>query len=130
MKRNTGLRLIAAILAISGIVSPKNGNAIQAAGPEKKDSIIIQKTINNNNNNKHQVNIYTNTSQKVLFFSASGEKNREYKLLLFRKEGILIKQSKVRNRETTVVIKPEKGNYYYEVLTDDEHVESGTITVI
>ena len=130
MKRAIGLRLIATIGAISGILLPKQQNALQAAGTEKQDSIIIQKTINNNNNNKHQVNIYTNTSQKVLFFSASGENNRVYKLLLFRKEGRLIKQSKVRNRETTVVIKPEKGNYFYEVLMDDEHVESGTITVI
>lgn len=90
------------------------------------DSIIIHKT---NNNKKHQVNLYTNASQRVLFFSVTGEEGNMYHLLLFRKEGKLIKQSKIRNRETTVVIKPEKGDYYFEVIRDDERIEAGTITV-
>lgn len=94
--------------------------------PVKPDSIIIQKI---NNNKKHTINIYTNASQEVLFFSASGEEGRMYQLLLFRQEGKLIKSSKIRNRETTVVSKPEKGNYYFEVFSDDVRIESGTIIV-
>ena len=94
--------------------------------PEQQDSIIIQKL---NNNKKHLVNIYTNASQQVLFFSANGEEGRVYQLLLFRKEGKLIKSSKIRNRETTVVSKPEKGNYFFEVFSDDVRIESGTIVV-
>jgi hypothetical protein len=94
--------------------------------PVKQDSIIIQKL---NNNTKHTINIYTNASQQVLFFSASGEEGRIYQLLLFRQQGKLIKSSKIRNRETTVVSKPDKGNYFFEVYSDDVRIESGTIVV-
>lgn len=102
------------------------GMAMTKVDPAKPDSIIIQKL---NNNKKHTINIYTNASQQVLFFSASGEEGRVYQLLLFRQEGKLIKSSKIRNRETTVVSKPEKGNYFFEVFSDDVRIESGTIVV-
>lgn len=91
-----------------------------------QDSIIIQKL---NTNKKHTINIYTNPSQQVLFFSASGEEGRIYQFLLFRQEGRLIKASKIRNRETTVVSRPDKGNYYFEVFSDDTRIENGTIVV-
>lgn len=106
------------------------GSIVAIAGekinPAEVDSIIIQKL---NNNHKHTVNIYTNTSQKVLFFSAQGDEGNTYKFLLFRQKGVLVKQSKIRNRETTVVSKPEKGSYYYEVFSDNVLIESGTILV-
>lgn len=106
------------------------GSIVAMAGekynPAEVDSIIIQKL---NNNHKHTVNIYTNTSQKVLFFSAQGDEGNTYKFLLFRQKGVLVKQSKIRNRETTVVSKPEKGSYYYEVFSDNVLIESGTILV-
>jgi hypothetical protein len=100
--------------------------AAVGALPMHQDSIIIQKL---NNNKKHSINIYTNSAQQVLFFSASGEEGRVYQLLLFRREGTLIKSSKIRNRETTVVSKPEKGSYFFEVFSDDIRIESGTIVV-
>ncbi|MBC6492947.1 hypothetical protein ACFSQD_00330 [Flavihumibacter stibioxidans] len=93
----------------------------------RTDSIIIQKL---NNDKRHTVNIYTNASNKVLFFSASGEEGRTYQLFLFREKGKLVKQAKIRNRETTVVSKPDKGNYYFEVFSDEIRIESGTILVL
>lgn len=106
-----------------GSIVAMAGNSHQ---PTDRDSIIIHKL---NNNHRHSVNIYTNTSQKVLFFSAKGDDNSTYKLLLFKQKGVLVKQSKIKNRETTVVSKPEKGRYYYEVFSDDVLIESGTIVV-
>lgn len=106
-----------------GSITTMAGNKI----PAERDSIIIQKL---NNNHRHSVNIYTNTSQKVLFFTAQGDERSTYKLLLFRQKGVLIKQTKIKCRETTVVSKPEKGKYYYEVFSDDSLIESGTIVVL
>lgn len=127
MKRtSTGWQLLVLLLL---------GNSSQAMTTEQlsaqgqtlqQDSIIIQKL---NTNKKHTINIYTNPSQQVLFFSASGEEGRIYQFLLFRQEGRLIKASKIRNRETTVVSKPDKGNYYFEVFSDDTRIERGTIVV-
>jgi hypothetical protein len=117
--------LLTAALGLSSFTMQVSLAAVGAL-PMHQDSIIIQKL---NNNKKHSINIYTNSAQQVLFFSASGEEGRVYQLLLFRREGTLIKSSKIRNRETTVVSKPEKGSYFFEVFSDDIRIESGTIVV-
>jgi hypothetical protein len=128
MKRNsTGWQLLVMLLLA---FSSQAGTALRLPTGNQmptQDSIIIQKL---NTNKKHTINIYTNPSQQVLFFSASGEEGRIYQFLLFRQEGRLIKASKIRNRETTVVSKPDKGNYYFEVFSDDTRIENGTIVVL
>ncbi len=127
MKRMSATNLLLLTIFIGlGSWTMQDGNAIKTKLTAQQDSIIIQKL---NNNKKHSINIYTNASQQVLFFSASGEEGKIYQLLLFRQEGKLIKSSKIRNRETTVVSKPDKGNYFFEVFSDDIRIESGTIVV-
>ncbi len=131
MKRNHNHRnRLLSLLILAGGIFPDQARSMDAHFPEKTshqaDSIIIQKNLNNK---KHSVNLYTNASQQVLFFTTNGEEGRTYQLLLFRQQGKLIKQSRIRNRETTVVSKPEKGNYYFEVFLDKEKIESGTIVV-
>ncbi len=91
----------------------------------QEDTIIINKTTNNT---AHNINLYTNASQKVLFFNASGKEGTVYHLLLFRKDK-LVKQTRILSRQTAIVNKPEKGNYYFEVFTGDDRIGSGTITV-
>ncbi|MBZ5857382.1 hypothetical protein [Flavihumibacter profundi] len=127
MKRMLTARqlLLTIVIGLSSL-STQVSMAMTNVSPVEKDSIIIQKL---NSNKNHTINLYTNASQQVLFFSASGEEGKIYQLLLFRQQGKLIKSSKVRNRETTVVSKPEKGNYYFEVFSDDTRIESGTIVV-
>jgi hypothetical protein len=119
-------QLLLSMAICAGSLSPEICSATTPDNQGKRDSIIIQKL---NNNKKHSVNLYSNASQQVLFFTVSGEEGSIYHLLLFREHGKLIKQSKIRNRETTVVSRPEKGNYYFEVFSDDIRIESGTIIV-
>jgi hypothetical protein len=127
MKRLLPARQLLLSIAISaGSLSTEICAAMAPVNHGEQDSIIILKL---NNNKKYSINLYTNASQQVLLFSASGEEGSVYQLLLFRQKGKLIKQSKIRNRETTVVSKPEKGNYYFEVFSDDIRIESGTIVV-
>lgn len=118
--------MLLGLLTAAGSICVENSLAGVGSTFVSSDSIIISKT---NNNKRHSINIYTNASQQVLFFSAAGEEGKNYQLLLFRDKGKLIKQSKIRNRETAVVSKPDKGNYYYEVFIDDLRIESGTIVV-
>lgn len=116
MKRMQQCRLLLVSLAICFSCLPIHA----------QDSIIIHKT---NTSTKHNINLYTNASQKVLFFNARGQEGSVYHLLLFRKGGTLIKQTKILSRETAVVAKPEKGDYYFEVFTGDNRIETGTIIV-
>ena len=65
----------------------------------------------------------------VLFFSASGEDGKVYQFYLFDMDGKLVKQTQIRNRETTLISKIEKGTYLFEVFSDDERIENGNLTV-
>jgi hypothetical protein len=91
-----------------------------------KDSIIVTKT---QTNKKYKVKLYTNASSEVLFFSASGEDGKVYQFYLFDMDGKLAKQTQIRNRETTLISKIEKGTYLFEVFSDDERIENGNLTV-
>jgi hypothetical protein len=44
-------------------------------------------------------------------------------------ENTLVKQTQIRNRETTIIQKPAKGSYLFEVFSDDERIESGSLIV-
>ena len=91
-----------------------------------KDSIIVTKT---QTNKKYKVKLYPNATSEVLFFSASGEDGKVYQFYLFDMDGKLIKQTQIRNRETTLITKIEKGTYLFEVFSDDERIENGNLTV-
>jgi len=78
---------------------------------------------------KHKIMLYPDARQQVLFFSASGEEGKVYQLFLFDMDGRLVSQTRIRNRETTVLTNISEGNFLFEVFTDDERIENGQLTV-
>ena len=90
------------------------------------DTILVQKQVNTK---KHKIKLYPNTTHQVLFFSANGEDGRIYQLFLFDVEGKLVKQVNIRNKETTVLNNMGKGNYLYEVFSEDERLENGQVII-
>lgn len=90
------------------------------------DTILVQKQVNTK---KHKIRLYPNANHQVLFFSASGAEGKVYQLFLFNLEGKLIKQANIRNKETTVLNNMGKGNYLYEVFSEDERLENGQVIV-
>jgi hypothetical protein len=90
------------------------------------DTILVQKQVNTR---KHKIKLYPNANHQVLFFSASGEDGKVYQLFLFNVEGKLVKQANIRNKETTVLNNMGKGNYLYEVFSDDERLENGQVII-
>lgn len=93
---------------------------------ESKDSIRVEKQITSK---KYKIRLYPNYTQQVLFFSASGEQGKVYQLFVFDMDGQLIKQANIRNRQTTVINNIDKGMYSFEVFSDDERIENGTLSV-
>jgi hypothetical protein len=91
-----------------------------------RDTILISKT---QSSKKHRIRLYPNADNNVLFFSASGEAGRVYQLFLFDMDGKLAKQIQIRNRETTVLTNIIKGNYLFEVFSDDERIENGQLAI-
>jgi len=96
----------------------------QPAGP--MDTIVISKS---QTSKKYKIKIYPSATNEVLFFSASGESGKVYQLYVFDMDGKLVKQTQIRNKETTLLAHFGKGNYMFDVFSDDEKIENGTMVV-
>ncbi|MEO5681127.1 MAG: T9SS type A sorting domain-containing protein [Chitinophagaceae bacterium] len=91
-----------------------------------KDSIVINKLLTSK---KYKIKIYPGASNEVLFFNASGDDGKVYQFFIFDVEGALVKQTQIRNKQTTILTNFNKGCYTFEVFSDDEHIENGTLTI-
>lgn len=91
------------------------------------DSIIISKQVNNK---KHKVKLYTDASKSVLFFTAGASENSWYQFFLFDVEGRLVKQLKLKGKQTTVLRNLGRGFYTFEIFKEDEKIETGNLSVI
>jgi len=90
------------------------------------DSMLISKLLVSK---KYKIKIYPGATQEVLFFNASGEEGKVYQFFVFDVEGNLVKQTQIRNKQTTMLANFTKGCYTFEVFSDDEHIENGTLTI-
>lgn len=102
------------------------GSPAIPARPQPVDTILVQKQITSK---KHKIKLYPSNNQQVLFFSATGEEGKVYQLFLFDIDGKLAKQVNIRNKQTTVLNSIEKGNYLFEVFSDDERIENGQVII-
>jgi hypothetical protein len=94
--------------------------------PVYGDTIVIKKqTVNK----KIKIKLYPSANQQVLFFSATGEAGKVYQLFVFDLDGKLVKQVNIRNKQTTVLNNIGKGDYLYEVFSDDDRIENGQLLV-
>ena len=73
--------------------------------------------------------LYPDASHEILLFTAKGEKGKVYQLFLFDMEGKLIRQVQVHSKETTLLSGLTKGNFTFEILSDDERIGNGKIAV-
>jgi len=100
------------------------GETIYPSG--RADTILISKS---QSSKKHKIRLYPNADNRVIFFTASGEQGRVYQLFVFDMDGKLQKQLQVRNKETTVLTNIVKGDYLFEVFSDDERIENGRMVI-
>ncbi len=93
---------------------------------DTSNNILVQKQVTSK---KYKIRLYPNATQEVLFFSASGDEGKVFQLFLFDVDGKLVKQVNIRNKQTTALNNIEKGNYLFEVFSDDERIEAGQVIV-
>jgi len=106
------------------VQSPVKANPLAAR--QYADSIVVNKLLTSK---KYKIKIYPGARQEVLFFNASGEDGKVYQFFIFDVEGNLVKQTQIRNKQTTMITNFNKGCYTFEVFSDDEHIENGTLTI-
>ena len=119
------LAVIGLLLTVTNC-SANDGRTAFSFLPSFSDTIVVQKQLTSK---KNKIKLYPNASHQVLFFNASGEAGKVFQLFLFDLDGKLVKQVNIRNRETTVLNKIEKGTYMFEVFSDDERIENGQVIV-
>lgn len=90
------------------------------------DSIIVKIF---NNKKVPEIELRPDAANKVLLFTSTGVYKKVYQLFVFDMDGRLARLMQVRNKETTSLALLEKGNYMYEVFSNDDRVENGSITV-
>ena len=114
-------------VALAMLIVGLSQTPVQAApGSNSKDSILVNKLLTSK---KYKIKIYPGATQEVLFFNASGEEGKVYQFFLFDVEGNMVKQTQIRNKQTTILTNFNKGCYTFEVFSDDEHIENGTLTI-
>jgi hypothetical protein len=99
---------------------------LQAQAPPPAHSLVIQKALTSK---KYKIKLFANANREVLFFQANGAAGKVYQFYLFDMEGKLVKQAQIRNKETTMLANFSKGDYMFEVFSDDERIENGTIAI-
>ncbi|AEV96526.1 hypothetical protein A4D02_20390 [Niastella koreensis] len=90
------------------------------------DTILVQKQVTSK---KHKIRLFQNDDQSALFFSARGLEGKVYQLFLFDVSGNLVSQANIKSKQTTVIDNIEKGNYLFEVFSDDERIENGQVII-
>ena len=78
---------------------------------------------------KYQVRLFADARNQALFFYASGNSKKIFQLYVFDMEGRLVNQANIRNRETTVIRDFSKGNFFFEVFSNDERIENGKLEI-
>jgi hypothetical protein len=127
VRKHFNIRTMPALLTIAILFA---GNAsigcplsVPAYSP---DTILVQKLTTSK---KHRIKLYSGTEQNVLFFSVRGSEGKEYQLFLFDVAGNLVRQANIKSKQTTVIDNIEKGNYLFEVFSDDQRIENGQVII-
>lgn len=130
VKKHSYIRTLPVLLTISILFAATAANAssgcplsVPAGSP---DTILVQKQITSK---KHRIKLYPSAEQDALFFSVRGSEEKVYQLFLFDVAGTLIRQANIKGKQTTVIDNIEKGNYLFEVFSEDERIENGQVII-
>jgi hypothetical protein len=121
-------RTVPALLTIAILFAGTNtsfGNPLPVP-TYSNDTILVQKQVTSK---KHRIRLFQNDDQSALFFSVRGLEGKVYQLFIFDVTGNLVTQANIKSKQTTVIDNIEKGNYLFEVFSDDERIENGQVII-
>ncbi|HTQ66081.1 MAG TPA: T9SS type A sorting domain-containing protein [Puia sp.] len=88
--------------------------------------VVVNKT---QNSKKHKVRLYTDAGRQNILFTVNGVEGKKYQLYIFDMDSRLVTQVNTYNGETSALNNISKGSYLFQVLIDDEQIESGKLTI-
>jgi len=113
-------------LSLAGNATVKSDALSVSLRSPARDTILVQVQTSSK---KHKIKLYPNATHEVLFFSVEGESGKAYQLFMFNLSGILVKQANIKTNQTTVLNNIEKGNYLFEIFSNDERIENGQVII-
>jgi hypothetical protein len=80
------------------------------------------------NSKKHRVRLMGSGQDKVLC-TVNGIPGKSYQIFVFTIDSKLVSHTTMRSGETAALNNLSKGNYLFEVLMDDDRIQSGQLTI-
>jgi hypothetical protein len=90
------------------------------------DTAVIRKISGNNN---QSLKIYSGANKQTLFFSAKLKQKKNCRFYMFDMDGTLVAENNIYNKQGVEFTNMQKGNYYFEIFSEDKRVENGTLTI-
>ncbi len=91
-----------------------------------QDSIVISKI---SENKDYSIQLSSGNSPHKFLISVNKQQQKNYRFYMFDINGNMKAQIDIRSNEKVAFVNIEKGNYYYQIMSDDEKIENGQLTV-
>ena len=122
---SSGLLVVLFILSAFSSTE-KLSAASKPSKPDRSYTIVINKLFENKNYN---IEMRANSSLHQLLITAGPKQNKSYHFYLFDIDGKLKAQANIRSSEKASFVNIAKGNYFFEIFSNDERIENGQLTV-
>lgn len=127
--KNTLRQGVGCLLAILlFMTAPADTMAADKPSSNRKEVFYSVRVTKTQNNKRHHIRLYGNGQDKILC-SVNGVQGMHYQVFIFNVESKLVNQTSMNSGETVALNNISKGNYLFEVLVKDEHIESGQLTI-
>jgi len=91
-----------------------------------QDSIVINKI---SENKEYSIELSSSNSPHKFLISVNKNQQKTYRFYMFDINGNLKTQIDIRSNEKVAFVNIEKGNYYYQIMSGDEKIEDGQMTI-
>ena len=118
-KRNCNFIFCILLIAIS---LPSFASAYSKTG----DTAVFRKL---SGNKSQSIQLFSSSGKQTLFFSAKLKQNKIYRFYMFDMDGKLVAENDLVNKQGVEFTNMQKGNYYFEILMNDDRIENGTLTI-
>jgi hypothetical protein len=109
-------------LLLIAISSPAFASAYSAYS----DTAVITKISGNKN---QIIQVYSGADKQTLFFSAKLKQKKNCRFYMFDMDGTLVAENNIYHKQGVEFTNMQKGNYYFEIFSEDKRVENGTLTI-
>jgi hypothetical protein len=100
--------------------------AFASASSAYSDTAVIKKISGEKDQN---VQLFSGAHKQTFFFSAKMKQKKNCRFYMFDMDGTLVAENDIYNKQGVEFTNMQKGNYYFEIFSEDKRIETGTLTI-